>query len=59
MSEKKFGPSDFQAEVERLRAAGKLPTLEQVLDAVAETRRKYADKIRKARHQKAGGRRFD
>ncbi len=29
MSEpKKFGPSDFAAEVERLKAAGKLPSLE-------------------------------
>ena len=45
MSEKKLGPSDFQAEVEKLRAAGKLPSLDQVLDAVAETREKYAPKI--------------
>jgi len=51
MTEKKVGPSDFEAEVERLREAGKLPSLEQVLDAVAETRKKYAPKIFKAREQ--------
>jgi hypothetical protein len=45
MSDKKVGPTDFAVEIERLKAAGKLPTLEQVLDAVAETRKKYAPKI--------------
>jgi hypothetical protein len=49
MSEKKLSPSDFQAEVERLREAGKLPSLDQVLDAVAETREKFAAKILEAR----------
>lgn len=53
MSEKKLGPSDFQAEVERLRAAGKLPSLEEVLDAVAETREKYPPKILEAPKQSA------
>ncbi len=51
MIDKKIGPSDFAVEVERLRAAEKLPTLEQVLDAVVETREKYAAKIVKAREQ--------
>ena len=49
MSEKKLGPSDFKAEVEKLKAAGKLPSLNQVLDAVAETRQEYASKILKVR----------
>ena len=41
MSEKKLGPTDFAAEIERLKAAGKLPTLEQVLNAVADARKKF------------------
>jgi hypothetical protein len=49
MSKNKLGPSAFQAEVERLRAAGELPSSEKILDAVAETRKKYAPKILKAR----------
>jgi hypothetical protein len=49
MIEKKVGPSDFQAEIERLKAAGKLPSLEEVLDAVADARQKFAPKILKAR----------
>ena len=44
MSEKKLGPSDFKAEVDWLRATGKLPSLEEVLDAVADARRKFAAK---------------
>lgn len=51
MSEKKSGPSDFQAEVERLKAAGKLPSLDEVLDAVADARQKFAPSLLKARHQ--------
>ena len=45
MTETKVGQTDFQAEVERLRAAGKLPSLEQVLDAVADARRKFGPKL--------------
>lgn len=45
MTEKKLGPSDFRGEVERRRAAGTLPTLEEVLDAVADVRKKNAPKI--------------
>ena len=47
MSEKKVGPSNFAAEIERLKAAGKLPTLQELLDAVADTRREFASKILK------------
>jgi hypothetical protein len=47
--EKKYGPSDFQAEVERLHAAGKLPQLHELLGAVAESRAEFADKILAAR----------
>ncbi len=52
MSEpKKFGPSDFAAEVERLKAAGKLPSLETLLAAIAETRAEYREKILAARRK--------
>ena len=50
-TEKKLGPSDFQAEVERLHAAGKLPKLEDVLGAVASSREKYRKPILKAREE--------
>jgi len=45
----KIKPSDLEVEAARLRAEGKMPSLEQILNAVAETRNKYADKIRAAR----------
>jgi hypothetical protein len=45
MAKKKVGPSDFAAEIERLTAEGKMPSLQQVLDAIADTREKYAAKI--------------
>jgi hypothetical protein len=51
MSEKKLGPSDFQAEIQRLQAAGKLPQLHELLGAVADTRKEYAPKILDARKQ--------
>jgi hypothetical protein len=43
--EKKQGPTEMQAEVERLKAAGKLPQLHELLGAVADTRSKYRDAI--------------
>ena len=51
MIEPKVGPSDFKAEAERLHAAGKLPSLEELLGAVGETRKEYAPKILKARKE--------
>jgi hypothetical protein len=51
MSDKKIGPSDFKAEAERLHAAGKMPKLEDLLAAVADTRKEYAPKILNARKQ--------
>ena len=53
MSEKKVGPSDFLAEIERLKAAGKLPTLEEVLDAVADATRVARTRILKARQERS------
>lgn len=49
--EKKVGPSDFQAEIERLKAAGKLPSAEELLAAVGDARQKYSKKILDARKQ--------
>lgn len=49
--EKKMGPTEMKAEVERLHAAGSLPKLEDVLHAVGETRKEYAPKILDARKQ--------
>jgi hypothetical protein len=43
--------SDLRAEAQRLIAAGEMPTLAQVLEMVAEARKKYADQIRAARAQ--------
>lgn len=51
MSELKVGPSDFKAEAERLHAAGKLPSLEELLSAVGSIREEYAPKILNARKQ--------
>ncbi len=55
MSEPKFGPSDFQKEVQRLQAEGRMPSLEAVLEAVADARMKYRDKILAARKLKRSG----
>jgi hypothetical protein len=52
MSEPKFGPSDFQREVERLKAAGQMPSLETLLAAIAATRREFVPKILAARRGK-------
>jgi len=49
MTEPKLGPTQFKAEVEKLQREGKMPTLEQVLAAVAETRAEYREKILAAR----------
>lgn len=49
--EKKLGPSDFQAEIERLQEAGELPSLEDILSAVSDVREEYAPQILEAREQ--------
>lgn len=40
------------AEIARLQASGQMPTLEQVCAAVLEARRKYSNKIRRARRER-------
>ena len=51
MADKKMGPTEMQAEIAKLQAAGKMPQLHEVLGAVAESRKKYAHKILDARKQ--------
>jgi hypothetical protein len=48
----KLGPTQFQAEVERLRADGRMPTLSELLDVIAEVREVYAPQISAARRGK-------
>jgi hypothetical protein len=48
----KLGPTQFQAEVERLRADGRMPSLSELLDVIAETRAEFAPKILAARRGK-------
>ena len=48
----KIGPTQFQAEVERLKKAGKLPSLETLLAAITETRAEFAPMILAARRDK-------
>jgi len=52
MLEPKMGPTQFKREVERLKAAGKMPSLEEVLAAVAEMRARYRERILAARRGK-------
>jgi hypothetical protein len=52
MTEPKIGPTEFAADVERLKAEGKFPSLETLLDAIAETRAEFAPKILAARRVK-------
>jgi hypothetical protein len=41
----------MRREVERLIKSGKMPTLEELCAAVLESRRKYANAIRRARRE--------
>jgi hypothetical protein len=52
LKEHKRGPTQFQRDVKQLKAAGKLPTLDQLLEAVAETRAEYRSTIIAARRGK-------
>ncbi len=52
MSEPKLGPTQFKLEVEKLQREGRMPSLEAVLEAVADARMKYRDKILAARKLK-------
>ncbi len=52
MREPKFGPMQFKLEVEKLQREGRMPSLEAVLQAVAEARAEYREKILAARRGK-------
>ena len=48
----KLGPTQFQAEVKRLQAEGRMPSLSELLDVIAEVRAEYRGKILTARRKK-------
>ncbi len=48
---KKITPSDLRKQADELIAAGKMPSLDAVLNAVAETREKFVPLILKAREE--------
>ena len=48
---KKITSSDLRKRADELIAAGKMPSLDTVLQAVAETRKKFVRKILKAREE--------
>jgi hypothetical protein len=45
----KLGPTQFQADVERLQTEGRMPSLPELLDVIAEIRAEYRQKILTAR----------
>lgn len=45
----KLGPTQFQAEIERLKSEGRMPSLIELLDVIAEVRAEYRGKILAAR----------
>jgi hypothetical protein len=51
MSEPKVGPTEFAAEVERLKAEARFPSLETLLAAIAQVRAEFARKNLAARRQ--------
>jgi hypothetical protein len=46
---KKIKPSELEAEAQRLIREGKMPTLEELSDVIAEVREKYREQILAAR----------
>jgi hypothetical protein len=51
MDQEKMGPTEFQKELGKLKSGGKMPSLDDVLGAVSETRKAYRPRILKAREQ--------
>jgi len=47
----KLGPTQFQAEVRRLQSQGRMPSLIELLDVIAEVRAEYSEKITTARRK--------
>jgi hypothetical protein len=52
---RKIKPSELEAEAQRLIDSGQMPPLEELLQAVAETREKYRDQILAARREESNG----
>jgi hypothetical protein len=52
MSEPKVGPTEMRTEIIRLHREGKMPSLEDVLAAVAQIRERYREQILAARRAK-------
>jgi hypothetical protein len=48
----RLGPTQFQAEVERLKAEGRMPSLVELLDVIAEVRAEFRGKILTARKRR-------
>ena len=48
----KMGPTQFKAEVERLQAEGRMPSLSDLLDVIAEVRAEFRGKIFRARKRR-------
>jgi hypothetical protein len=49
--EKKITPSDLRKQADELIASGNMPSLDEVMKAVAETREKFVPLILKAREE--------
>lgn len=47
----KLKPSDLEAEAQRLIDSGRMPSLETLLQVIAETREEYRDQILAARNK--------
>jgi hypothetical protein len=50
--QKKQGPTEMRAEIIRLHREGKMPSLQDVLDAVFEVRKTFVPKILAARKRR-------
>jgi hypothetical protein len=48
----KLGPTQFQAEVERLQTEGRMPSLSELLDVIADTRKIFVPLILEARKRR-------
>jgi len=48
MPSQKFDPAEFEKRIERLRAEGRLPNIEDFIRAIGDVRAKYRDEILKA-----------
>ena len=49
--DEKVRPGEFPGHIAKLKAGGRMPTLESVLAAVADSRKKYKDAILESRKQ--------